>query len=198
MAKINVPKSFDKGQIPGQILSQLEPFIDYVNQNFQQTISALVNSLTFADNVKCITKTLTAKHLTPIQVNLGSASVYGFLVLNATAPLRSYSYTQSEGLFNFTFRFDEPITISSKSITASSGTMTVETNDPLRVGDMINLSAYSPGTKNNGNFVVSYVYSSTPSRVEYRNPESTGAEARGDYSSTAPQSRMVTIIFLTS
>lgn len=199
MAKINVPKSFDKGQIDSDLLGKLEPFIDYVNQNFEQTTSALNNSLSFADNIKCISKTLQAKHLTPVQVNLGSANVVGFLILNSTAPLRSYSYTQTAGLYSFTFRFDEPITISSKSITIASGIATVETNDTLQAGDMINLSKYATGTlSNNGNFLVSYVYTTAPSKVAYYNPSGATTETLGAYTSSSIQTRSVSIIFLTS
>ena len=116
MTKINTPKSFDKGQIPAELLGQIEPYIDYTNQNFSQIIQALSNGISFPDNIRCTIKTISVKHLVDTRLNLGVKNVVGVLVLNATAPIRSYTVTQVEGLFSFVFRFDEVIPIASKSI----------------------------------------------------------------------------------
>ena len=77
--------------------------------------------------------------------------------------------------------------------------MTVETNNVVLPGDMIRLAGYSSGGVNNGDFMVSYVFSSTPKKVEYRNGDTTAlSETLTAYTTAGPAARSVTLAFLTS
>lgn len=200
MTKLNVPKSFDKGQIPAKLLADIEPYLDFTNQNFNQILSALESGLTFGDNIQSTLKTIEVKHLVTTQLNLGLKSVAGVIVLNSDVQIRSFTITQANGLYSFTFRFDEAVTISAKSIAPDplgvAGVYTVETNDALQLGDAIRLSSYSGAGHNNGDFLVTYIYNTSPRKVEIRNP--LGAlETLPNYSSTTPATRKVLLAFLT-
>lgn len=89
MAKLSVSRLLDSSKLlqtaAGQ---QLQELITFINDISDQVIRALRQGLTFQDNIKCITPTVSLKHDTEQRVNYDdSRQIFGLL------PVRCISTT---------------------------------------------------------------------------------------------------------
>lgn len=157
MAVINTPKSFDKAQIDGDLLAKIEQFVDYVNQQFDQLTRALQNELTFSDNFKAKTITLSAYQNRELSINETASAIIPLSVLGDSINLFS-STVSNAGVQKVTFKFGNALPIRTRSVTVSSPftTYEVENISSLQAGDKVSISAQT-NALNNGSYVAAYV-----------------------------------------
>lgn len=78
MAKVTVTKLFEYARVAStQGGKDLKEFIDFVNQNFEQVVSALVSKLSLKDNFKGEELSLTLTHAKETVANVNGSSVIG-------------------------------------------------------------------------------------------------------------------------
>lgn len=179
MAQINTPKAFDKSNLDSEILSKIEPFIEYTNQNFDQLIRALFNQITFGENIRGKFTQITVKHAQPITLDIREG-VSGVLPYRVSGDaVKAYTLTTDlQGRPTVTFYFHGPIPIQTRTITVSSGIATAETNDPVTIGDTVSISQ-AGNAANNGDFLVIGKLTA-PDRIVYYNSAAV-AESRTTY-----------------
>lgn len=195
MANLNQPKGFDKAQIDGKLLTQLEPFVDYVNSNFDQIIRGFFNQLTLAENVNGKVLSLSLRHREPSTFT-PSKPVTGVIPLlcQAGSAIRSFSFTVNQnGSITLTVIFDNPIPISVRSITFSSPYCTAETNASVEVGDSVRI-ANTANQNNSGDFLVIGKLTS-PNRVVYYNANGV-SESKSDYKGSSEAARSCSFYLL--
>ena len=66
-----------------EVGKQIPDFIQYVADLGENVIRALQNNLTFSDNFKCKTSTLSLKHNVPQPVNTDGKQVFGLIPMRA-------------------------------------------------------------------------------------------------------------------
>jgi hypothetical protein len=195
MANLNQPKSFDKGLIDAKMLSQLEPFIDYCNSNFDQVTRAFFNQITLSENVKGRVITLSAKHRQTITVPSGGG-VQGVLPLYVSGgeSLKSLSYSvNNRGELGITFGFGGPIPIPARSITYSSPYATIETTADVGPGDIVRIGN-TANQANSGEFLVISLLAS-PRRVVVYNASGV-AETKTAYLGSDQTAKSVTLFLM--
>lgn len=168
MANINTPKGFEKQLLQPDIISKLDPFIEYVNQNFDQLIRAFFNQITLGENFRGKFISISAKHNTPITLDVlqGISAVWPYRV--ADGSLKSFILsTDNRGRPTVTFFFDDALPITTRSIVFASPFCTAETNSSVRVGDRIEITG-AVIDANKGTFLVVEMLEN-PTRVVYRN-----------------------------
>lgn len=157
MAVINTPKSFDKAQIDASVLSKIEQFVDYVNQQFDQQTRALQNQLTFAENFKAKVITVSAYNNKELSLNESATTIIPLSVLGDS--IRQFSATVSNaGVQKVTFKFGNAVPIRTRSVTFSSPFTTYEVENPanIQVGDKVSITSQtnSVNAANSGTFIV--------------------------------------------
>lgn len=184
MANINTPKSFEKSLLQGELLKQIEPFVDYVNQNFDQLIRALFNQLTFGENVRGQFSTVSAKHGVPITIDVteGVGGIMPFRVSGGS--LRSYYLTTGKnGAPTVTFFFDDAIPVQTRTVVEDVEFCTTECSSVVRPGDRVLITGCT-NVNNNGVFLV---IETNDSGIVYRNSsgvDETNTQFRGDRESS--------------
>lgn len=158
MAIINTPKSFSKEALgSSKTAKEIEPFVDYVNQNFDQLQRALINQLTISENLKGQVLSVKAKHNQRIDVRANGVVRYGF-VLNSSVPVKSFFLNQDNtGNIHITVKFDTPIPISAQSQTNTTGQLfgiyRCTNIGGVTEGDIVSFSGFSTAS-NNGTALV--------------------------------------------
>lgn len=193
MAKINVPKAFDKQSVSSDFLKDAEPLIDFINQNFDQVLRALGSQLSFADNFRGRQVDVSAYHNQP--VNMQVTGLLGAVVIKSDAAIKSSVFTSNQsGQQSFTFKFDTDIPIKTRSVTVSASHSTYEVQSSLAVqaGDAVTISGYGKKA-NNGTFMV---LSRTDAAIVVYNA-SGAAETKTDFTGGSESAKSVTIFLLT-
>lgn len=153
MAFINTPKSFSKESLPSaKTAKDIEPFIDYVNQNFDQIQRALINQLTISENLKGQVVTVQAKHNQAVAVNTAAPVRYGF-VLAADDGVTSFKFSNlSNGQLTCTFHFESPIPVQAKRQVNSTGDLLgiyqCTNIGGIHIGDRITFSGFGAASNN--------------------------------------------------
>lgn len=192
MAKITAPKAFDKQSLDPKILEQIDPFIEYVNQNFDQLIRALFNQITLTENFRGRLVTVSAWHRREVLIESQGQGILAALPLKSEpSGLKSYVTTSDTGgRLSFTPAFDAAIPIKTRSVSVSSpfATYEIQASQTVLCGDKVSISQY--GSKgNNGDFVV---LSRSDSAVTVYNP-SAATETKASYSGVAESEKTVTL-----
>lgn len=114
--KLSIARLFDRATVSNSKAAQeLEPFINHVNTLTDQTVTALSNQLTFADNFRCeeVSAELVHGKTTPVKVR--TTAIKGIIpqrVLHSTDALRSLAWTTTQGgQLSLTPEFKEASTI---------------------------------------------------------------------------------------
>ena len=97
--KLSSPKLFDQTTIDQEVAGKISNFISFINSNNEEIVRALRNQLTFADNMKGQTLTLTCVHGQPV---IAGGLAKGAQVLGCI-PLRVIDDSDSLTSHNFTF-----------------------------------------------------------------------------------------------
>lgn len=193
MALINTPKSFDKSQIDGAVLSKIEQFVDYVNQQFDQLTRALQSQLTFAENFRAKVITVSAFHNRELSLNDKASAIIPLSVLGDS--VLSYSATVSNsGVQKITFKFGNALDIRTRSVTYSApfATYECESVSNLQVGDKVRITAQT-NLNNNGTFIISQVNSAS---IAVYNSNCLAATVP-DYVGAYESAKQVTLLLLT-
>jgi hypothetical protein len=194
MAILNTPKAFEKNLIQGQVGGEISPFIDYVNQNFDQIIRAFFNQLTLGENLRGTLLNISTSNNTPTNI-LAAQNPAGILILKSTSPLKSYTTTvTSDGILQATFTFDEALPVKARSVAVSApfATYEIEGLSTISQGDEAEFSLF--GNKlNNGTFLVLY---RTENLVTVYNPNA-AAETKSSFTGTRESTKVVTLFALT-
>jgi len=196
LAKLNAPKGFDKSRLDGELLKKIEPFIDYVNQNFDQVLSAFASQISFGDNFSGKLIKLTAKHNTPITVANPTKAVSSLIPLFSHGfPVKSAQYSQNtDGSVEITLRFDGAVPIQTKNASGDNEITAFETKDLAEPGDLVSVTNYGEPAFN-GEFLVLGVSTTTPRKVYCYTPDVTSAttETKSSYTSSETQTNEVTL-----
>ncbi len=196
MAIINTPKSFDKAQIDSAILGKIEPFVDYINQQFDQITRALQNQLTFADNFKAKVVIVSAVNNQELSLNETASQIIPLSVLGDS--IRQYSATVSNsGVQKITFKFGNAVPIRVRNATSSSpaapfATFEVETTTNLQAGDKVVVTS-QVNADNNGTFVIAKVSSSS---IQVYHPTATTTTVATSYTGAYEVAKQVTLLLL--
>lgn len=195
MALINTPKSFDKAQMDSATLTKIETFVDYVNQQFDQVTRALQNQLTFAENFKASVITLSAYHNKELSLSATAAGIIPLSVLGDSIQ-SYYANVSNAGTQKITFRFGNPVSIRTRSVTYSApfATYEVESIATLQVGDRVSIvsSTTNLNASNSGTFVVSQVNAGS---ITVYNSNAV-ATALTEYVGTQEAAKTVTLLLL--
>lgn len=157
MALLNTPKAFEKALLESSVAQDVGPFIDYVNQNFDQIIRAFFNQISFPENFRGVRKTITALNNQAVTLDLGDVRPLGIIILSSSVGINSYFFTQnSQGFTEITFNFREPRYIKTKSCDASASplvTFEVLDSEELLPGDSVIVSGFG-AKENNTQYLV--------------------------------------------
>jgi len=203
MAFINTPKSFSKEALPSsKLATEMQPFIDYVNQNVDQIQRALINQLTFSENIKGEVVTLQMKHNQAIAVT-PKASVASAFVIGSSDEVASIRFFQTNtGALSISVRFASAIPIQARFQTNTTGQLVgiYQCRDigGVQVGDKVSFSGF--GAKaNNGVALVSAIDATegAPIIVCPKYP-AVVAENMPSFVGTAEESKSVSIALLYS
>ncbi len=193
MALINTPKSFDKAQIDSTILTKIEEFVDYVNQQVDQLTRALQNQLTFSENFKAKVLTISAYHNRQFNVSESAAIIMPLSVLGDS--IVSYSSVVSNaGVQSVTFKFGNAVPVRTRTVTKSApfATYEVESVANLQVGDKISVTA-NVNAANNGTFILAEVGTTT---VTVYNSAAVAASGGSNYAGAYETAKQVTLLLL--
>lgn len=202
MALINVPKSFNKQTISDKKTTEtLGPFIDYINQNFDQFGRALAQQLTFAENFKGEIATIQAKHNQSVTINPKSPVAYAFPLSTLGDSVRSFSFTAlADGGLALNFMFQNSIPLKAKTQTASSGAFaTYQVLNPggVAVGDRVTITGFGNKSNNVSGGLVLWVDSdSSGPIVTVYNGSGVAAEDLGEFRGNSESFKEVKVLLL--
>lgn len=149
MAKINAPKAFEKATLDPKVLSGIDEFVSYVNQNFDQYTRALLSQLTFGDNFKCQLRSVSAYHNQAIALEPSQPiSSIQVLKVGSNDAVKEFYYTQTTGsAVSLRIMFANPIPVSTRSQITASGAFglyeVTESARRVRAGDCVSIEGYS-------------------------------------------------------
>lgn len=194
MAALNTPKAFDKALIPSSIREDIDPFVDYINQNFDQIIRAFSNQVTFEENFRGRAITVSAMNNTPISLDtLGQRPVNIFVSSAVGVRSTKFSVT-STGTTQLTITFDDPIPIKTRACDVTSApfaTYQIESLTNLQLGERISISGFC-AKSNNGEFLVQHF---TEKIVTVYNPDAV-IEDKGQFTGERETAKDVSLFVL--
>lgn len=193
MAKINVPKAFDKQLLDPAFVSKADLFIDYINQQFDQLTRALDSQLTFSDNFKADIQSVGCFHNQQVIVTPKKSVVYAFPI-RSSSPIKSAAIESNQSAqLVCTFKFDTAISIRTRNVAVSSGIATydVQGNTTIVSGDIVSITGHN-NSGNNGTFLVS---SASTTAIVVVNPSAVN-ETLANYVGSSDTQKSVSLLTL--
>ena len=190
---MNVPKAFEKSLLSAQVKDGLEPFIDYVNQSFDQIIRAFLNQITLAENVRGKQLSISAKHRQFVQIDTDKQRPSGIIILNTSSPIRSWSWTSlSSGFTQISFAFDEPVPLLTRELDATNSLLYFQSPVYVIPGDRVSVSGF--GNKaNNDDFLVTDISSNN---LKFDTSSAVVSESKAATSGSLEQSKTIDLFIL--
>ncbi len=197
MATLNLPKAFEASLLPSKVTEDLDPLLDWLNQNFDQIIRALAGQITLGENLRGRFISIQATSDIPITIDIGQTKPIGILILKSDTKVRSYSFSSlNTGVSSITFKFDEPKPLKTRSanfINSPNVIYDIEALSSAEVGETVIISGF--GNKaNNGTFLV---LSRTENLITVFNSQGGANETKPAFTGDREENKNVDLFILT-
>lgn len=200
---INTPKSFNKNTLGDKkVADAIEPFLDYVNQNFDQFGRALQNQLTLGENLKGEVKTIQCMHNQAVTVRPGSPVAYVMPIYCVGDAVKAlYTAFNADGSLSVRIKFDSPVPIQAKAQTGGGGFFTYQARNigGIAIGDLVTFSGFG----NKGNNLTGQVFglsntnnSPAISVLNFSDPAAGAVETLPDFVGDSEPFKTVTLLLL--